>query len=183
MNASRLIRTVWRIASGLALVVLTALVLVMAATALPRVAGFTPYVVLSGSMEPALSPGDVAVVRRADPSGLRAGDVITYKTAAGMVTHRIMGIELSNQGNFFLTQGDANRTGDRARVSAENIVGRMRYSIPLAGYFIVFANSLLGMGLFIALPTALLGAVMYREHRAKSRTKVLPEAASSSKAA
>ena len=44
---------------------------------LPRVFGYTPYAVLSGSMEPELPVGSMVYVHETDPATLHPGDVVT----------------------------------------------------------------------------------------------------------
>jgi signal peptidase I len=122
-------------ASWLVLFMVAALVLVM--IVVPRIAGGTAYTVLTGSMEPGMPPGTLAVVRPADPATLRIGDVVTYQMKSGepaVVTHRIVGVGATLGGRLsFNTQGDANNVAD-APVRPEQIRGLLWYSVPYLGY-------------------------------------------------
>ena len=115
-----------------AVAVLAALVVV------PRLAGATPYTVLSGSMEPTLSPGTLIVVKDVPPTELRAGDVITFQIESdnpAVNTHRITQVVYDAQGTpRFQTQGDANNVPDRDLLVPGQIRGRLWYSVPYLGH-------------------------------------------------
>ena len=69
-----------RAASTLLTVVLVLAVVPFVVYAVPGVVGASEsYVVLSGSMEPTISPGDVIVVEDVDPGDVEEGDVITFR--------------------------------------------------------------------------------------------------------
>jgi len=70
---------------------------------------YSTLVVLSGSMEPVLKPGDLAVF--APPRELKPGMIAAFQLRDGrIVTHRI--VRLTEEG-YIITQGDANNTEDR----------------------------------------------------------------------
>ena len=113
-----------------------------------RLIGFTPYTVLSGSMEPAYHVGSVIYVTDVDPAELEVGDPITYKTSNGtVVTHRI--VRVLNVGDptalFFQTKGDANEDADGTPVPAAAIIGLPRFSIPYLGYLANFIKTRQGV--------------------------------------
>lgn len=59
--------------------VVTFLCIVIAAIfILPKAAGFTPYIVESGSMEPTIHTGAIAFINTKDRD-VAAGDVVTYR--------------------------------------------------------------------------------------------------------
>ena len=79
--------------------------------------GFRPYIVLSGSMEPAL----------------HVGDIIAYEAGNGaLVTHRV--ITITAQG--METKGDANEVSDGITTTKENFHGKTIGSIPGIGYIV-----------------------------------------------
>lgn len=116
------------------------------------------YVVLSGSMEPAISTGDVIVVDGVEPGAVETGDVITFRRQGERVptTHRVIEVVGSDDGRAFVTKGDANEERDPQPVPAESVVGRVAITIPLIGYVIQFADTPLGFGLLVAVPFGLL---------------------------
>ncbi|MGA7205770.1 MAG: signal peptidase I, partial [Specibacter sp.] len=145
-------------ASWLVLFTVAALAIVM--VVLPRVSGGTAYTVLTGSMEPVMPPGTLAVVRPVDPATLRTGDVITYQIKAGepdVVTHRVFGVGTTLGGELTVTTlGDANNLADPP-VQPEQIRGRLWYSVPYLGYINTALTAKLRSGLLGVAAAALLG--------------------------
>lgn len=92
-------------------------------------AGIRPYIVLSGSMEPVIHTGSLALVDTRDKIP-KIGDIVTYCQQDMIVTHRIV----REEGGGYVTKGDANETEDEGRVEQERILGICRCSIPLMGY-------------------------------------------------
>ncbi len=87
--------------------------------------------VTSDSMEPTLSPGDGYVLVQA---GVDVGDVVTFSTPDGYVTHRVVG----DSGDSYVTRGDANPSTDQAAgmppVEEEQVVGR---ALTVGGHLVV----------------------------------------------
>lgn len=91
--------------------------------------------VLSGSMEPEFSPNDLIIGKKVkDTSTLNVGDIITFRDGQSLVTHRI--VEVKDNGNSFVTKGDANETNDFDELSSENIVAKYTMHIPMIGYLV-----------------------------------------------
>ena len=157
-----------RFLTGLVLGLMGGLGLLMAAAILPGVFGFTPLVVMSGSMEPTLNTGDIAVSRRVDPAGLQLGDVVTYNSTSGLVTHRIVGLDMTPQGPFFQMKGDANLSADPRPIPAHRIVAKVVYRIPRVGFLVSFTDSMLGKLFLIAAPVVLLILMWFRRKLAGS---------------
>ena len=135
-------------------VVLVAAVSPFAVFAVPQVIGADEsYVVLSGSMEPVLSPGDVVIVDSSGP--VQNGDVITYRSPGDSVptTHRVVG-EVDGR---YETKGDANEEADTGTVAPEAIIGKVVLTIPLIGHIILWANTPVGYVLLVISPLVLLG--------------------------
>jgi signal peptidase len=116
-------------AAGLALAV---------SVVVPRIAGAQVYTIETGSMQPDLPPGSLAVVRPAEAEGLGVGDVITYQLRPGepeVVTHRIVAQGVDGSGQFvFWTRGDANSAVDALPVRPVQVRGELWYSVPYLGY-------------------------------------------------
>ena len=132
----KILRTILKILNT-ALIALVVILAVLLAGV--RVIGFTPYTVLSGSMEPAYHVGSVIYVRDVDPTELKVKDPLTFQLPSGtIVTHRI--IEVLNEGTAelsFRTQGDANEASDGV-IPASAVIGKPVFSIPYLGYFAAF---------------------------------------------
>lgn len=86
----------------------------------PARSGLVRIVVSGASMEPTLRHGDVILVSPAVPAVLRPGEVITFLTDAGPVTHRIV----DRSGDDLITKGDNARAFDPP-VNPGRIVGRV----------------------------------------------------------
>jgi signal peptidase len=140
--------------------VLLALVLLLVAGTAPSVLGYESFVVYSGSMEPAIKTGDIAVVGPAKVEDLKVGDIITYRTPIEpdiVITHRIMEISQDEEGKVsFQTKGDANNVQDQVLVDSKGVLGRVAYSLPRLGYLVDFSKRAEGKLLLIALPGVLL---------------------------
>jgi signal peptidase len=106
-------------------------------------AGTTAYAVKTGSMVPTYRPGDLVVDEPAPPGSLHVGDVITFQSGSGLVTHRIHDI---TPAGIIHTKGDANRTADVWDVRPSDVHGRVVRGITDGGYVVVFFQQPQGIG-------------------------------------
>jgi signal peptidase len=144
--------------------VLIALICVSMLYAFPQLIGADrSYVVLSGSMQPAIDPGDVILVGGVAPAAVQVGDVVTYdRGEAYPTTHRVVGIERAADGPRFQTKGDANTDADPQLVTGAQLVGRVPtvggylVVLPLFGHVVQFANTNTGLVLLVFVPLSLL---------------------------
>ena len=122
--------------SGVRAAVLAALVGLALVTLLPRVVGWEPTVVTSGSMSPAINTGDVVLtspLRASDAARLRKGAVLLARDpsrAHDLLLHRLVG---HNADGTLSTKGDANLTVDSTSMPADNLRGLGRVRIPMLG--------------------------------------------------
>lgn len=122
----------------------------------PSVFGYSFYFVLTESMEPEISPGEMILGKRTDPEDLQVGDIVTYKGESGsffgkIITHKIVEI---NDG-IFITQGVANSIPDPA-IHGSQILSKYVTTVPLAGRLFSVINSKLGFLFLIVTPLLLL---------------------------
>lgn len=114
-----------------------------------RLIGLSPYVVLSGSMEPTYQTGSLIYVKKVDPFTLKTGDVITFMMNADTVaTHRIAGVVPDEEDSTvvrFRTKGDANEFEDATLVHYKNVIGTPVFSIPYLGYLAGYISQPPGM--------------------------------------
>jgi len=150
-----LMRAFRRVLDALLLMVIVgALVLLLA----PRLLGANLLVVLSQSMEPNIPMGSI-VVSQPDTAAdeIKVGDVITFNAPGpngdpALITHRVVELLGSGIGVRFRTQGDAVEDPDMTLVSSSNLVGRVWFSLPLAGYMVAFIRTPVGYLVLIGLP-------------------------------
>lgn len=128
---------------------------------IPTVAGKKVLNVLSGSMEPAISAGDVIIIRPLAPKEeLKEGDVVTYKatntkgaTQQMLITHRVIGIlSVNDKPTAYMTKGDANDSKDLHPISRDQVVGVYVGRIPYFGYLAGFLRTPLGVILLLVIP-------------------------------
>lgn len=120
--------------------VLVLLVAVLATLALaigPRIGAYRTITILSGSMVPTFSPGDVVVSTKLPARDVQVGDVITFHApidGAPLVTHRVTKVDRSGEHPVIRTKGDANPSGDpwAARIQ-DDVVWRQRLVVPFLG--------------------------------------------------
>jgi signal peptidase len=149
--------------AGIALLVV--IVLPFLLYAVPHLIGAEySYVVLSGSMQPVLGPGDVTFVDAVDAEAVQTGDVINFKRAEDTrtTTHRVIEVVERDGEVAFRTQGDNNEDPDQGVVTADELRGRLltvggtAVAIPLVGYVIQFTSTSLGFALLFIVPVTLL---------------------------
>ena len=95
--------------------------------AAPMPFGVGISVVLSGSMEPALSVGDLLIVLEQEQ--YQTGDIVVYQSGSVPVVHRIVDIS----GETVVTRGDANNASDEPFPLAA-VKGKVVASIPMVGH-------------------------------------------------
>ncbi len=134
MNKQKLKLWGKRLAMAVCLLVLCVnlITLVLNALDLRDSLGWLPYgvhTVESGSMEPAISKGDLILVKQVPFADLKVGDDVTFITTEGFVTHRLM----AQSGTRFVTQGLANEIPDPLPMGPESYCGKVIAVIPLLG--------------------------------------------------
>lgn len=124
-------KIIYNIISTFILIVVIALAILLV---LVRLVGYTPYAVLSGSMEPLYSVGSTVYVKSVEAEDIEVGDVITFTMADGstVVTHEV--VEIDEEMGQYYTKGLANDTQDGAPTTIDHIIGEVHFGIPYLGY-------------------------------------------------
>lgn len=112
--------------------------------------GLKGYVVISGSMEPLLSPGDFIMTRTSSFAELEVGEVITFVGDQDIVTHRIETITMDG----LTTKGDANEHPDASKVLEADYIGSHLLTLAYFGHVIILLQRPMA---FILLAVALAG--------------------------
>ena len=116
----------------------------------PSFCGYSPVIVLSGSMKPAFSAGDLLIIRKQD--SYQKDEIVTFEDSGALTTHRIIG----QTPEGFTTKGDYNNAPDKETVSPEQIKGALVLLVPRVGSFFLFLRSPLVLLLLLAAGLALL---------------------------
>lgn len=133
----KIARVIYNVLSALIIVILATLAILLIGV---RAFGFTPYAVLSGSMEPDYSVGSAVYVKSVEAEDIEVGDVITFTMSGSstVVTHQV--IEIDEDGLFY-TQGLANEALDGSPVTIDNVIGKVIFCIPYMGYISVYVTT------------------------------------------
>lgn len=156
MQIPKNVKKIWDAVST----VLVVLVVVFAVFLMgSRLVGLQVFHVISPSMEPTYSVGDLLYVKSVDPDSVKVGDPITFVMNEDLVvaTHRVVAVDGHNR--QFTTKGDANKTEDAAPVHFNNLIGVPVFAIPLLGYVSAYIQSPPGMYVAIGLGVLLLAVV------------------------
>jgi len=108
------------------------------------VVGYKPVAVYSGSMEPTIPVGALALDRAIPARDVRVGDVITFSdpyVKGRLVTHRVIDILQTPHGLAYRTKGDANSGRDPWTIRLAGDVGRVSFSVPVVGYILFYAHT------------------------------------------
>jgi signal peptidase len=94
--------------------------------------------VLTSSMEPTIKRGSMIVTVKPEESGLKRGDIVTFKFAdedgsGSFVTHRIS--KAGPGPGVYTTRGDANKVDDPP-ITFDDIVGKHVLTVPLLGILV-----------------------------------------------
>lgn len=107
-------------------------------------------IVLTGSMEPSISPGDIIITTPITRKSPQVGDVVAYQARrfngekVAVFSHRII---RGNLNDGFVVKGDANKSPDSQKPKAADILGVVLFVIPLLG------NILTPKALFLLVPS------------------------------
>lgn len=156
-----------KVFKGINVILTVSLIIVAVAiafVALP-IFGNQALIVRSGSMEPTIGVGSIVVVRGVGSAFVspisfgtpryREGDTIAFKSennAKTIITHRITSVETNENGVFYKTKGDANKTVDGWSVSQENVLGKVYFTLPQFGKLLAFAKTDKGFTSLIIFP-------------------------------
>lgn len=120
-------------------VLLTALFVFLFSANLAGLVGIYDYIVISGSMEPSIPTGSVAVVDHNVPfDDIQVGDVIIFKCDDMNIIHRVVGETVVNGQKRLSTKGDANEREDDFITTEENYCGKALFHIEKLGYALDF---------------------------------------------
>lgn len=137
---------------------------------LPMPFGYGAAVVLSGSMEPEFSQGDLIVVTETDH--YHDNDIVVFQDGSSLVVHRIINID----GETITTKGDANKTADEP-INVSAVKGKVLFWIPFVGKVVEFLKTPVGTICIIAAAVALIEIPRRNEKKKddEEKQKILEE--------
>lgn len=108
--------------------------------------GIRYYTVLTPSMEPTYSVGDMVFVQLKNADQIFEGDVITFNPSENgdaYLTHRVTQKLENYEGSgvtCFRTKGDANDSEDSFLIDEKRVIGTVKFYIPKLGYVVRFVQ-------------------------------------------
>lgn len=126
-----------------------AAIILLAFSALSFSGNVKARIVLTGSMEPSISAGDVIITTPITRKVPKINDVVAYQAKrfngekVAVFSHRIIGGDIENG---FIMKGDANKSPDPQKPKGEDILGVVFFVIPFIG------NLLTPKALFLLIP-------------------------------
>ena len=108
--------------------------------------GFRYYTILTPSMEPEYSVGEMVFVKIESADKIEVGDVITFNPSSdsdAYLTHRVVEKLTNYEGTgvtCFRTKGDANDSADSFLIDEKRVIGRVKFGIPMLGYIVRFVQ-------------------------------------------
>ncbi|MBU4482192.1 signal peptidase I [Candidatus Parcubacteria bacterium] len=150
-----------KIISNILTIIIVIIALFLIITIFPLPKNYKVLTVLSGSMQPAIKTGSLVIVKPV--AEYKINDIITFgkisKTEVP-TTHRIFDIKLQEGKPIYITKGDANNSPDMKEVLQKQIIGKVLFSIPFAGYIVSAVQKPAGFAIIIILPAIF---IMYDE--------------------
>lgn len=122
------------------------------------------YTILTQSMYPTIEAGDIVITYKNNDNIYNEGDIITFVSTSSAtngitITHKVIEVSMLNGEYYYRTKGDNNSTADSALVKDSNVIGRVVFRIPKAGYLQQFLVTRTGWIVLIVLPS--LGIIIY----------------------
>lgn len=130
--------------------------------------GWQVQAVRSQSMAPAIDAGSLVVTVPEVAANIEPGVVIAFtdpQRAGRVVMHRVVAVRYYGSQVFYTTKGDSNHVADAQAVPGKNLVGRVRWSLPLVGGVLQSARTPAGAVLALGVPLVLLVGSLRNAHR------------------
>jgi signal peptidase len=111
---------------------------------LPLLFGFQSHSVLSNSMSPLVTKGDIVLTAPVSSNQIQLGDIIMYEStgrAHSNLLHRVQEIHHENSTIQFVVKGDRNEYADFEPVLANQVKGIYKYRFPYMGWVINFIKT------------------------------------------
>ncbi|MFI3167435.1 MAG: signal peptidase I [Bacillota bacterium] len=127
----------------------------------PNCFGFSTAIVVSNSMYPTFSDGDMLIYQRT--WDYQVGDVVIFSSGEDFITHRIA---METEGGY-LTKGDINNSYDEFVLYDEDIYGEVIIVVSDGGRFLEKVQTAPGMFVVSCLVIAFFIMLFYKKARKK----------------
>ena len=125
----------------------------------PSIFGYMPMIITNGSMEPKIHVGDLIFSKNVDVDSIVEEQIISYwdpTNSNQIVTHMVSKIEEKDGRRYFTTVGIFTGSLDPVVVPEENVLGVYVFSLPVVGNAMLFAQTPLGLVIFLLVPLGVL---------------------------
>ena len=128
----------------------------------------------TGSMHPAINPGDLVLVQQVDPKSVHVGDIITFRRPndpSEIYTHRVYSVHYKGNGQVdFTTRGDSNSIPDAWTVSYQGPAMRVVHVVRHGGIVLALAQSrdarrMIAVSIFLIVLTLLWPVIVTPERK------------------
>jgi len=147
---------------------LIALYAIVLSPNLPTKKYVSTYIVSTGSMQPTVQPGSIALIKQGDTKQIKKNDIIIFispKDPNQTVLHRVFAVKQKDKGIEFETKGDNNNAPDNWTVSESSIKGIYFGRIPLLGHPAAFLKTQKGFLLLFGIPALILVLLQVKKIR------------------
>ncbi|MGD7053079.1 signal peptidase I [Sutcliffiella horikoshii] len=118
-------------------------------------------IVVSDSMRPTFSAGDILISKTVNDENIVIGDIITFMDRQGkIVTHRVVDIET----HHFITKGDSVSYENTEYIAFDSLRYKYLFHVPFVGYAVQWINSLIGLVFFFITPLCYLTFIIFKKY-------------------
>jgi signal peptidase len=169
--SAQLVRWARRLLSAMFALLAIAVLSVGLAARVGPAFGHELFSIRSGSMEPALPVGSLAVVSQ-QPDQVATGHAVAFRLPSGVVvTHRLIEVVETETGRFMRMRGDANQDPDPSLVPASAVIGPVVVSVPLLGFLLAMLGMPIGLVTILSVAATLITAIWLLEELEQLETE------------
>ncbi|KKT34914.1 MAG: Fibronectin type III domain-containing protein [Candidatus Gottesmanbacteria bacterium GW2011_GWB1_44_11c] len=153
------LRTIGKILEWMVFGMLIILYLIVLSPNLPTKKYVSTYIVQTGSMEPTIHTGSIALIRQINADQIKKGDIIIFtspKDPNQTILHRVFEVKQKDKNIEFEMKGDNNTAPDNWMIPAVSIKGICFSTIPFLGHPAAFLKTQKGFIILIGIPALFL---------------------------
>lgn len=127
----------------------------------PKIGGYSLMCVISGSMEPEIPVNSLVLVKDTAVEDIEKGDIISFYSRdpavdGAIITHRVVAIHETGGQYEFETMGDANGFKDEYPALGSDVLGKIMFISPGAGFLVKLSSNPLIFIPLILIPLAVM---------------------------